>query len=59
MNTYELNHKREKAMKELEKLQNTTYKLENYTKYMQDLKRMEYLSGQISLYDSILVDLQK
>lgn len=59
MNVKHVEIKKVKALNELQALEKKTYTLFDYTQYIQDIKRVEYLKGQISLYDSIIIDLME
>lgn len=55
MNIKQVELKREKALNELQTLEKKTYTLFDYCQYIQDMKRVEYLRGQIGIYDEIII----
>jgi hypothetical protein len=59
MNIKHVEIKRKKSLKELQTLESKTYTLFDHSQYIQDMKRAEYLRGQISLYEDIMIDLME
>jgi len=58
VNIKQIELKKEKALEEYNLLENNSYKLSEYYKYITDIKRLECLKVQISMYDEVIFSLK-